>query len=117
APLKTPRGHAAPPIFRADPIGDLAVTVQVEARNVTHDSTVDLDDPVRRRAVALQPRPPLLEGVRSSASGKVNAAIRMASRSVECSNSTPRSRSSISRRTSCPEPSRAAVNANCRKLG
>jgi hypothetical protein len=29
---------------------------------VTHDSTVDLDDPVRRRAVAPQPRPPLLEG-------------------------------------------------------
>jgi hypothetical protein len=29
---------------------------------VTHDPTVDLDDPVRRRAVAPQPRPPLLEG-------------------------------------------------------
>jgi hypothetical protein len=28
---------------------------------VTHDSTVDLDDPVRRGAVAPQPRPPLLE--------------------------------------------------------
>jgi hypothetical protein len=37
------------------------VTLQVEARNVTHDSTVDLDDPVRRRAVAPQPRPPSLE--------------------------------------------------------
>jgi hypothetical protein len=49
-------------VFTADPIGDLAVTLQVEARNVTHDSTVDLDDPVRRRAVAPQPRPPLLEG-------------------------------------------------------
>jgi hypothetical protein len=42
-------------------IGDLAVTLQVEARNVTHNSTVDLDDPVRRRAVAPQPRPPSLE--------------------------------------------------------
>jgi hypothetical protein len=29
---------------------------------VTHDSTVDLDDPVRRRHVAPQPRPPSLEG-------------------------------------------------------
>jgi hypothetical protein len=29
---------------------------------VTHNSTTDLDDPVRRRAVAPQPRPPLLEG-------------------------------------------------------
>ena len=29
---------------------------------MTHDSTVDLDDPVRRRAVAPQPRPPSLEG-------------------------------------------------------
>jgi hypothetical protein len=28
---------------------------------VTHDSTVDLDDPVRRRVVAPQPRPPSLE--------------------------------------------------------
>jgi hypothetical protein len=37
------------------------VTLQVEARNVTHNSTVDLDDPVRRRAVAPQPRPPSLE--------------------------------------------------------
>jgi hypothetical protein len=46
----------------ADPIGDLAATLQVEARDVTHDSTVDLDDPVRRRHVAPQPRPPSLEG-------------------------------------------------------
>jgi hypothetical protein len=29
---------------------------------VTHDSTVDLDDPVRGRAVAPQPRPPSVEG-------------------------------------------------------
>jgi hypothetical protein len=29
---------------------------------VTHDSTVDLDDPVRRRLVAPQPRPPSFEG-------------------------------------------------------
>ena len=36
-----------------DPRGDL----QVEACNVTHDSTVDLDDPVRRRGIASQPRP------------------------------------------------------------
>jgi hypothetical protein len=49
-------------MFTADPIGDLAVTFQVEARDVTHDSTVDLDDPVRRRAVAPQPRPPSLKG-------------------------------------------------------
>jgi len=28
---------------------------------VAHDSIVDLDDPVRRRAVAPQPRPPSLE--------------------------------------------------------
>src|SRR5205823_4908311 len=42
-------------------IGDLAPTLQVEARNVTHNSTVDLDHPVRRRAVAPQPRPPSLE--------------------------------------------------------
>ena len=38
------------------------MTLQVEARTVTHNSTVDLDDPVRRRVVAPQPRPPLLEG-------------------------------------------------------
>jgi len=37
------------------------VTRQVEARYVTNDSTVDLDDPVRRRAVVPQPRPPSLE--------------------------------------------------------
>jgi hypothetical protein len=37
------------------------VTLQVEARNVTHDSTVDLDDPVRGRDVAPQPRPPSVE--------------------------------------------------------
>jgi len=49
-------------MFTADPIGDLAVTLQVEARDVTHDPTVDLDDPVRRRGVAPQPRPPLLKG-------------------------------------------------------
>src|SRR6476661_11250517 len=48
-------------MFTADPVGDLAVTLQVEARNVTHDSIVDLDDPVRRRDVASQPRPPSLE--------------------------------------------------------
>src|SRR4029077_8284232 len=59
--LESTRGDAAAPIFTADPIGDLAATLQVEARDVTHDSTVDLDDPVRRRVVALQPRPPLLE--------------------------------------------------------
>jgi hypothetical protein len=29
---------------------------------MTHNSTVDLDDHVRRRDVAPQPRPPLLEG-------------------------------------------------------
>src|SRR5256885_377397 len=55
--------------------------------------------------------------VRSSNSGEVNAAIRIASRSLECSKSTPRSRSSISRRTSCPEPSGTAVNATCRNSG
>jgi len=38
------------------------VTLQVEARNVTHDSTVDLDDPVRRRHVAPDSRPPSIEG-------------------------------------------------------
>ena len=37
------------------------MTLQVEARNVTHNSTVDLDDPVCRGAVAPQPRPPSLE--------------------------------------------------------
>ena len=37
------------------------MTLQVKARNVAHDSTVDLDDPVRRSAVAPQPRPPSLE--------------------------------------------------------
>ena len=56
------RVDAVAPIFTADPIRDLAVPLQVEARNVTHDPTVDLDDSVRRRAVAPQPRPPLLEG-------------------------------------------------------
>src|SRR5256885_11151250 len=55
------RGNAAAPVFTADPIGDLAPALQVEARNVTHDSTVDLDHPVRRRTVAPQPRPPSLE--------------------------------------------------------
>src|SRR4051812_33764118 len=55
--------------------------------------------------------------VRSSNSAEVNAAIRIASRSLECSKSTPRSRSSIPRRTSCPEPSRTAVNATCRNSG
>src|SRR2546423_9853042 len=49
------------PVFTPDPIGDLAPALQVEARNVTHNSTVDLDHPVRRRAVAPQPRPPSLE--------------------------------------------------------
>jgi hypothetical protein len=38
------------------------VTLQVEARNVTHNSTVDLDDPVRRRHVAPDSRPPSIEG-------------------------------------------------------
>ena len=37
------------------------MTLQLEARNVTHNSTVDLDDPVRRRGVAPQPRPASLE--------------------------------------------------------
>jgi hypothetical protein len=46
------RGRARP---RPSP-GDLAMTLQVEARNVTHDSTVDLDDARRRGAVAPQPR-------------------------------------------------------------
>jgi len=59
--LEGTRGNAAAPIFTADPIGDLAVTLQVEACNVTHDSTVDLDHPVRRRGVVPQPRPPSLE--------------------------------------------------------
>ena len=59
--LEGTRGNATAPIFTADPIGDLAATLQVEARNVTHNSTVDLDDPVRRRGVAPQPRPPSLE--------------------------------------------------------
>ena len=62
---RTPRGHtwqSRGPNLPADPIGDLAVTLQVEARNVTHNSTVDLDDPVRRGGVAPQPRPPSLEG-------------------------------------------------------
>ena len=49
-------------IFTADPVGDFAVTLQIEARHVTYDSTVELDDPVRRRDVAPQPRPPSLEG-------------------------------------------------------
>ena len=40
--LEGTRGNAAAPIFTADPIGDLAVTLQVEARDVTHNSTVDL---------------------------------------------------------------------------
>ena len=39
--LQGTRGNAATPIFTADPIRDLAVTLQVEARNLTHDSTVD----------------------------------------------------------------------------
>src|SRR5580765_6815958 len=59
--LEGTRGNPAAPIFTADPVGDLAVALQVEARNVAHDSTVDLDDPVRRRAVAPQPSPPSLE--------------------------------------------------------
>src|SRR5438094_9111233 len=59
--LWSARGNAATPIFTAYPVGDLALTLQVEARNVPDDSTVDLDDPVRRRAVAPQPRPPSLE--------------------------------------------------------
>jgi hypothetical protein len=37
------------------------VTLQVEAHNVAHDPIVDLDDPGRRGALALQPRPPSLE--------------------------------------------------------
>ena len=50
------------------------MTLEVEARDVTHDSTVDLDDPVRRRHVAPQSRPPSLEGgsimlIRRSESG------------------------------------------------
>src|SRR5439155_13705065 len=59
--LEGTRGNAVAPVFTADPIGDLAPALQVEARNVTHNSTVDLDHPVRRRAVAPQPRPPSLE--------------------------------------------------------
>src|SRR5438132_11181143 len=55
--------------------------------------------------------------VRSSGSGDVNAAIRIASRSLECSNRTPRSRSSMSRRTSCPEPSPTTVDASGRGEG
>src|ERR671923_833755 len=42
---------------------------------------------------------------RSSGSAGVKAAIRIASRSVQCSNSTSRSRSSSSRRTMCGDPS------------
>ena len=37
------------------------MTLQVEAPDVTHDSTVDLDDPIRGRPVAPQPRPPSVE--------------------------------------------------------
>jgi hypothetical protein len=53
--------NTAAPVFTADPVGDLALTLQVEARNVTHDPTVELDDPVRRGGVAQEPRPPSLE--------------------------------------------------------
>src|ERR671935_362486 len=42
---------------------------------------------------------------RSSGSAGVKAAIRIASRSVQCSNSTSRSRSTSSRRTLCGDPS------------
>jgi hypothetical protein len=59
--LQGTRGNAAAPVFTAYPVGDLALSLHVEARNVAHDSIVDLDDPVRRRVVALQPRPPSLE--------------------------------------------------------
>jgi hypothetical protein len=50
------------------------VTFHVETRNVTHDSTVDLDNFVGRRVVAPQPRPPSVEagsiiGIRRSESG------------------------------------------------
>jgi hypothetical protein len=50
------------------------VTLQVETRNVTHDSTVDLDDLVGCRVVAPQPRPPSVEtgsiiGIRRSEGG------------------------------------------------
>ena len=107
-------GDAAAPIFTANPIGDLAATLQIEARNLTHDSTVDLDDPVRRRHVAPQPRPPSLEGgsiilIRRSERGHpYRVGIRpVLEQHVEIT-------SSISRRTSCPEPSRTALTLTAR---
>jgi hypothetical protein len=38
------------------------LTVEVEARDVTHHSALSFDDPVRRVAVASQPGPACIEG-------------------------------------------------------
>jgi hypothetical protein len=49
------------PVLPTDPVRHLAVTLEVETRNVTQHSALGLDDPVRVVSVASDPCPPCIE--------------------------------------------------------
>jgi hypothetical protein len=51
-----------PQVLPADPVRHLALTVEVEARDVTHHSALSLHDLVRRVLIASQPCPACIEG-------------------------------------------------------
>src|ERR671933_37875 len=60
--LQRASGDPLAPVLPADPVRHLALTLEVETRDVTHHSALALDDPVRVVLVASDPCPPCIEG-------------------------------------------------------